>query len=50
VSEEENLQYFSFYYPGEAVCGLAKYLYLVTGKTRQTYFEKLRKALQFLIV
>jgi hypothetical protein len=50
VSEEQNQKYFSFYYPGEAVCGLAKYLHLVPADTRQVYFEKLRKAMEFLLV
>ena len=50
VSEEENQQYFSFYYPGEAVCGLAKYLHLVPAENRQAVFEKLHKAMEFLIV
>ena len=49
VSEKENPQYFSFYYPGEAVCGLAKYLHLADDATRQAIFSRLHKALEFLI-
>ncbi len=49
VSAEENQQYFSFYYPGEAVCGLAKYLHLADDATRQAIFARLHKALEFLI-
>lgn len=50
VSEEENHQYFSFYYPGEAICGLAKYLHLADDETRQIICERLHKALEFLIL
>lgn len=50
VTEAENQNYFSFYYPGEAVCGLAKYLHLVDAGSRGIFFEKLRKALEFLLV
>jgi len=50
VTVEENQQYFSFYYPGEAVCGLAKYLHLVEKGARGDVFAKLRKALEFLLV
>jgi hypothetical protein len=49
VSEEENHRYFSFYYPGEAVCGLAKYLHIADDATRQTIYSRLHKALEFLI-
>lgn len=49
ISEEENQNYFSFYYPGEAVCGLAKYLHLADESTRQAIFCRLHKALTFLI-
>ncbi|MBS4096086.1 MAG: hypothetical protein KGZ83_04520 [Sulfuricella sp.] len=49
VTEEENQNYFSFYYPGEAVCGLAKYLHLADQPTRETIFAKLHSALEFLI-
>lgn len=50
IDAEGNREYFSFYYPGEAVCGLAKYLHLVDAAAREPYFEKLRKALAFLLV
>ncbi len=50
ISEEENARYFSFYYPGEAVCGLAKYLHLVDAHTRIPFFEKLHRALHFLLI
>jgi len=49
VAESENHNYFSFYYPGEAVCGLAKYLHLVDAAARDEYFERLHRALDFLI-
>lgn len=50
VTEKENQNYFSFYYPGEAVCGLAKYLHLIDAGSRRMIFAKLREALEFLIV
>lgn len=50
VTEAENQNYFSFYYPGEAVCGLAKYLHLVDSADRGLFVEKLRKALEFLLL
>lgn len=49
VTEAENHNYFSFYYPGEAVCGLAKYLHLIEASERSLYFERLQRALDFLI-
>jgi len=49
VTPAENRDYFSFYYPGEAVCGLAKYLHLADPGEREPYFEKLRLALRYLI-
>ena len=49
ISEAENSNYFSFYYPGEAVCGLAKYLHLAEAGQRVLYAEKLHGALEFLI-
>lgn len=49
VPPEENRDYFSFYYPGEAVCGLAKYLHLAEPAEREPYFDKLRLALHYLI-
>ncbi|MDD5028383.1 MAG: hypothetical protein PHH58_02605 [Rhodoferax sp.] len=50
VSEAENASHFSFFYPGEAVCGLAAYLHLLTAEQRAPIFDKLRLALQFLLV
>jgi len=50
VTEAENQNYFSFYYPGEAICGLAKYLHLLDAGNRGVFFEKMRKALEFLLV
>lgn len=49
VTEAENGHYFSFYYPGEAVCGLAKYLHLLDAPARTEYFERLHRALHFLL-
>lgn len=49
VTEETNQQYFSFYYPGEALCGMAAYLKLLPQDQRQVGFEKSRKALEFLL-
>lgn len=49
VAEEENGSHFSFYYPGEAVCGLAKYLHLADAGQRDEAWERLRRALHFLI-
>lgn len=49
ISEADNGNYFSFYYPGEAVCGLAKYLHLIDADRRGEYFERLHRALDFLI-
>lgn len=49
ISEAENQKYFSFYYPGEAICGLAKYLHLIPHDQRKIYFDKLHKALEFLL-
>ena len=49
ISEAENSSYFSFYYPGEAICGLAKYLHLLGPELRGGYVEKLHRALEFLI-
>lgn len=50
ISAADNQNYFSFYYPGEAVCGLAKYLHLIDPQRRAVYFDKLRQALRFLLV
>lgn len=49
VSVDDNRNYFSFYYPGEAVCGLAKYLHLIAPGEREYYFERLEKALDYLL-
>jgi hypothetical protein len=49
IDEKGNANYFSFYYPGEAVCGLARYLHLVPEAGRAGYFERLHRALHYLI-
>lgn len=49
ITEAENQNYFSFYYPGEAIGGLAKYLHLIETDKRAVYFEKIRSALKFLL-
>jgi len=49
VPEADNGKHFSFYYPGEAVCGLAKYLHLADAANRAETCARLRKALEFLI-
>lgn len=49
VTEAENGKHFSFYYPGEAVCGLAKYLHLADADRRADICARLRPALTFLI-
>jgi hypothetical protein len=50
VTEADNQKHFSFYYPGEAICGLAKYLHLVAERERAAIFTKLHQALDFLLV
>lgn len=50
VSEQENQTHFSFYYPGEAICGLAKYLHLLDTEARKPIFQKLHQALEFLLL
>ncbi|MEA3640886.1 MAG: hypothetical protein VBE63_13200 [Lamprobacter sp.] len=50
ITPAENHKYFSFYYPGEAVCGLAKYLHLAAPEDRDPFFIRLRKALHYLLV
>lgn len=50
VGEEQNQNYFSFYYPGEAVCGLARYYQIAGEADRRLIIEKLTKALEFLLV
>lgn len=49
IDEKGNADYFSFYYPGEAVCGLARYLHLIPDAERAGYFERLHRALHYLI-
>ncbi|MDD2920336.1 hypothetical protein [Rhodoferax sp.] len=49
VTEADNTSHFSFFYPGEAVCGLAAYLHLVKHEQRSHVFEKLHLALHFLL-
>lgn len=49
ISETENSQYFSFYYPGEALCGLAKYLAFAPEDEKPVLTDKIRQALDFLI-
>lgn len=49
ISEEENFDYFSFYYPGEALCGLAKYLPFLSDDDQELYLNKIKQALDFLI-
>ncbi len=49
ITEVENKNYFSFFYPGEAICGLAAYLHLLTPSQRPLVFEKVRLALAFLL-
>jgi len=49
ISEAENPNYFSFFYPGEAICGLAAYLHLVSPEQRGPIIEKLHQALAFLL-
>lgn len=50
ITEAENQAHFSFYYPGEAICGLAKYLHMIDAGERGAYFEKLHRALDFLLL
>ncbi len=52
ITQEENKNYFSFYYPGEALCGLASY-YKHVCDSRDLGVEihkKVSRALRFLIV
>lgn len=49
IDAKGNADYFSFYYPGEAVCGLARYLHLVPEAQRTAYFTPLHRALHYLI-
>lgn len=50
VTEVDNQNYFSFYYPGEAIGGLAKYLHLIESDSRVVFFKKIRSAMEFLLV
>lgn len=49
VKIEDNQKYFSFYYPGEAICGLARYYNIATLSEHQNIAEKLHLALIFLL-
>lgn len=49
IDEAKNSNYFSFYYPGEAICGLARYLHLVGPDVQAPFFEALHRALHYLI-
>lgn len=52
ITPEENDNYFSFYYPGEALIGLATYLKWVNsqGEGRGEIVDAMRRALRFLLV
>lgn len=52
VTEADNGQYFSFYYPGEALCGLAGYcLHILDDEVEQRrILAAVHRALRFLIV
>lgn len=49
ITEENNQEYFSFYYPGEALCGIAAYMHLLPQKKLAVGFEKVHLALHFLL-
>lgn len=49
IGVRENSQYFSFYYPGEALCGLGKYLHLLPPEKRSIYFSRIKLALDYLL-
>lgn len=49
ITAETNSKYFSFYYPGEALCGLGKYLKILKPEEREPYFERMKLALDYLI-
>jgi hypothetical protein len=49
VTAAENDRYFSFYYPGEAVCGLARYYPLASPEIQALIVERLKRALHFLL-
>jgi hypothetical protein len=52
VSETDNQHHFSFYYPGEALCGLAGYcLHIVNDNNEKArILEAVHRALRFLII
>lgn len=52
VNIDDNQDYFSFYYPGEALIGLAGYArYVCNDKTaREMIYRKIHRALEFLIL
>lgn len=50
LGPEDNQEYFSFYYPGEALCGLAQFMKLLSALDRERFFPLLHKALHFLLV
>ncbi|MBK5941225.1 hypothetical protein [Halochromatium roseum] len=52
VTEADNGKYFSFYYPGEALCGLAGYyLYILEDEVEKArLLAAVHRALRFLIV
>lgn len=52
ITPEENRNYFSFYYPGEALIGLATYLKWVNADSERHHAlsEGIRSALRFLLV
>lgn len=52
VTEQDNKNYFSFYYPGEALCGLAGYcLHILRDEDEKArILEAVHRAMRFLIV
>ena len=52
IAEEENGDYFSFYYPGEALVGLATYLKWVNvdERWRAEIIEKMKQSMRYLLV
>ena len=49
VEPEDNDKHFSFYYPGEALCGLAKYLAYAPEQEQGYIRKKIQLALNYLI-
>lgn len=51
IPDSENYRYFSFYYPGEAVTGMASYLNVAEpkGEERRRIVGRLQRALNFLL-